>query len=106
MSDMQISGCAKAASLSLAVTCVLSGLLVFLKELNKGVFAFMKTVTVHHWVTHGLFDVAVFFLLAFLLGKMRGGQGPAIGDRATINILIGGVAAGVALVIVFYGFVD
>ena len=106
MSETQLKPCAKAASLSLAVTCVLNGLLVFLKELNKGVFDFMKTVTVHHWVTHGIFDVAVFFLLAFVFGKMRGGQGPAVSDEATINILIGGVVAGLALILVFYGFVD
>jgi hypothetical protein len=102
----EINRCAKAYSLSLAVTCVFSGLLVFLKELNKGVFKFMASVTVHHWVTHGFFDVAVFFLLGFALSRIRGGQGPAVSDQATINILVGGVVAGLALIIVFYGFVD
>jgi len=106
MSESQLSRCAKAYSLSLAVTCVLSGLLVFLKELNSGVFEFMKKVTVHHWVTHGVFDVAVFLLLGFVLSRMRGGEGPDISDEATIKIVIGGVVAGLALVLVFYGFID
>ena len=73
--------------LSVAITSILSALLVVVKELNPGLVTFMKNLTVHHWVTHGLFDVLVFVVLGLLLTKSNGGQGPDIGDEKLIKVI-------------------
>ncbi len=75
-------------ALSVAITSILSTLLVIAKELNEGLLKFMKAVTVHHWVTHGIFDVVIFLALGFLLSKSNSGQGPAIEDEKLTTVLV------------------
>ena len=61
---------------SLAITSILSALLVVLKELNENsVLAWMKGLTSHHWITHGLFMVIAFFAIGWGLAKMNNGEG-------------------------------
>ena len=76
--------------LAVAVTSIASALLVMAKELNEEtLLKFMKSVTVHHWVTHGIFDVLVFVALGLLLSKSNSGQGPAIDDEQLTKIVVG-----------------
>ncbi len=106
MNSHEINATTRGFAVSLAVTSVVSGLLVFLKELNEGVMNFMKAVTIHHWVTHALFTMVLFLVLGYLLGRSHDGQGPDLDDDSTLKVVLGGVAAGIALILVFYGFVD
>jgi hypothetical protein len=75
-------------ALAVAATSILSALLVMGKELNEGLLKFMKAVTVHHWVTHGIFDLIVFVALGLLLSKSNSGQGPAISDEQLTTIVV------------------
>jgi TRAP-type mannitol/chloroaromatic compound transport system permease large subunit len=71
--------------MSLAITSVVSALLVVLKESSETVLAFMKQVTFHHWVTHSLFILILFVVLGWILGRTNGGQG----IKMTVNSLLG-----------------
>jgi hypothetical protein len=106
MSAMQLNKCTRSYSLSFAVVSVASALLVVVKELNEGVMGLMKKVTVHHWVTHAVFDVALFFLLAMALGRMHDGQGPQISDENTLKAVVGATAIGLVIILAFYGVFD
>jgi hypothetical protein len=91
--------------LSVAITSLISALLVILKELNEGLVTFMKNLTVHHWVTHGIFDVIVFVALGLLLSRSNGGQGPDITDEKLIKVVAGGFLLGCFIIAGFYLFV-
>jgi hypothetical protein len=51
------------------ITSLLSALLVVLKESNQDtVLAWMKSMG-HHWVTHGILNIIVFFVIGFALAN-------------------------------------
>jgi hypothetical protein len=90
-------------ALSLAVVSVLNGLLVILKESNgETVLAWMKRLTGHHWITHGIFVVVVFVALGWLFSRANGGQGIQIPVPRLIGLLVGAVVVGGALIAGFY----
>ena len=72
MNTSELNATTRAFGLSVAVTSILSALLVVAKELNEGLLNFMKHVTMHHWVTHGIFNIIVFLLVGFVLSKANG----------------------------------
>jgi hypothetical protein len=88
--------------LSLAITSVLSALLVVLKELNEPLLNLMKHITIHHWVTHGAFDLIVFAMLGWLLVQFNGGAGPKMSTRTFIIVLVGGVVMSGLIIAGFY----
>jgi hypothetical protein len=90
-------------AVSLGITCVLSALLVVLKELSEhSVLVWMKGATGHHWITHGLFDLIVFVVLGLLLARANGGSGIAISEKGLITIIVGGVVLGGLIIAGFY----
>jgi hypothetical protein len=89
--------------LSLAVTNVLNGLLVILKESNEDtVLALMKRLTVHHWVTHAIFLGIVFVVLGWAFSRANGGRGLQMAVPRLIGLLVGSVVLGGALIAGFY----
>jgi hypothetical protein len=68
--------------LSFALTSILSALLVVWKESSERVHDGLAALTGHHWVTHSLLDVIVFFLLGFVLVRV------VADTRMTANTLI------------------
>ena len=87
---------------SLAITVLLSALLVVFKELSDPLLNFMKKVTVHHWVTHGAFDLIVFVVLGWLLAQLNGGTGLKISTKSFITMIVGAVVLGGLIISGFY----
>jgi hypothetical protein len=82
MEQAELGKYSRSFGLSLAITSFLSALLVILKETQEEtVLAWMKTVTVHHWVTHGLINLAVFVVLGIALSKTNNGNGINISSK-------------------------
>ncbi|MDR3640651.1 MAG: hypothetical protein P4L39_04960 [Humidesulfovibrio sp.] len=102
MSTSTLNAQTRGFGLSVAITSIVSALLVLAKEANPGLVTFMKDLTVHHWVTHAIFDVIVFVAVGFLLAKSNNGQGPAIGDEKLIQIIVGGFLLGCVIIAGFY----
>ncbi|MBU1230164.1 MAG: hypothetical protein KKA55_10385 [Proteobacteria bacterium] len=91
MSTSTLNAQTRAFGLSVAITSIVSALLVIAKESNEDtLLKFMKTVTPHHWITHGLFNLILFVALGLILAKSNNGQGPALDDDKLINVTAGG----------------
>jgi nitric oxide reductase large subunit len=102
MSASTLNAQTRGFGLSVAITSIISALLVIVKESNEGLLKFMKTITVHHWVTHGIFDVLVFLAIGFLLSKSNGGNGPDIDDGKLLQAIVAGFLLGCVLIGGFY----
>lgn len=102
MSISTLNAQTRGYGIAVAVTSIASGLLVLLKETNESLLNVMKAVTVHHWVTHGIFDVMVFVVLGMALTKANNGKGPDIGDDQLTKVVVGGFLLGCAMVFAFY----
>lgn len=102
MSTSTLNAQTKAFGLSVAITSVVSALLMIAKETNPGLMTLMKSLTVHHWMTHGIFNLIVFVALGLILAKSNNGQGPAIDDEKLINMVVGGFLLGCVLIAGFF----
>lgn len=89
--------------ISLAITSVLSALLVVVKELNENsVLAGMKALTSHHWITHTLLMLIVFFVFGWGLAKTNNGQGLKMTSGRLVCMIVGGVVIGGLIISGFY----
>ena len=76
MKNIEIGKYGRSFGLSFAITCLFSVVLLILKETNPNtVMAWMKAATTHHWITHTLLDVIVFFVLGLIFARANNGQG-------------------------------
>lgn len=89
--------------MSLAITSVVSALLVVVKELSQNtVLALMKGITFHHWFTHSLFILILFVVIGWLLARSNGGQGVKMGVNRFISTLVGAVVVSGLIIAGFY----
>jgi hypothetical protein len=88
--------------LSLAITSVLSALLVVLKELNEGVLGWMKGATPHHWITHGVFDLLAFVIIGIALSQLHGGEGVRVSTKGIALAIVGSVTISGLIIAGFY----
>ena len=89
--------------MSLAITSVVSALLVVVKELSqKTVLAFMKGITFHHWFTHTLFILILFVVIGWILARANGGQGVEMSVNRFISTLVGAVVLSGLIIAGFY----
>jgi hypothetical protein len=88
---------------SLAITSILSALLVVVKELNENsVLAWMKGLTSHHWITHGLLMVIAFFVIGWGLAKLNKGEGLKMTPSRLVCVIASGVVIGGLIISGFY----
>lgn len=57
---------AAAFGLSAAIAIVFNTLLAWIKDAYDPLNTFMASLTGHHWITHGLADIAVFVILGLI----------------------------------------
>lgn len=57
--------------ISASVAIIFNTILVWLKQSNPSLMAWMNSLTTNHWITHGLFVIAVFLILGALLSKRK-----------------------------------
>jgi hypothetical protein len=87
---------------SLGITSLVSAILVIIKESSEGLLAFMKSVTGHHWVTHGLFALIVFVVLGYVLALPNKGQGIKLTENSLLTVIVGGIVIGGLIIGGFY----
>jgi hypothetical protein len=68
-----VGGPAAAFGLAAAITIVFNTVLAWVKDAYEPLNSVMASLTGHHWRTHGLVDVVVFFALGyfFMSRKLR-----------------------------------
>ncbi|MEN7432966.1 hypothetical protein VA599_19660 [Chromobacterium sp. TRC.1.1.SA] len=87
-------------ALSACVAILFNTALAWLKDSLPALNGWMASLTGHHWTTHGLFDLAVFFLLG--LAFSRAGAADRLGGDVPMKLLAGcSVAAGLGLLLWF-----
>jgi hypothetical protein len=102
---MENSGLSKYTTsfgLSLALASVANGLLVIAKESSPAVQAGMQKITGHHWITHSVVILALFFGCGLLFAQANGGQGIKLTADRLINTVVRGVVLGALLIVGFY----
>jgi len=103
MENYEIGKYSRSFGLSFAITSVLSALLVIIKESSEeGVLAWMKAMTGHHWVTHGLINLIIFVVLGWALSRAGKGQGVKISANGLVSCIVGAVIVGGVLITGFY----
>jgi len=89
--------------MSLAITSIVSALLVVVKEMSEHtVLALMKQITFHHWFTHSLFILILFVVIGWILAKSNGGQGVKMPVNRFISTLVGAVVLSGLIIAGFY----
>jgi hypothetical protein len=88
---------------SLAITSILSALLVVVKELNENsVLAWMKGLTSHHWITHGLLMVIAFFAIGWGLAKTNNGEGLKMTPERLVCVITSAIVISGLIISGFY----
>jgi hypothetical protein len=93
----------KSFGLSFAITSLLSALLVVVKETNEDtVLAWMKAATGHHWVTHGLVNLILFFFFGWLLARLNHGEGVNIKAGSLVMSIVASLVISWLIIAGFY----
>ena len=92
---------------SLAITSMLSAVLVVVKELSENtVLSAMKNLTGHHWTTHGVLMVIAFVAIGFGLSKTNNGQGIKMAPDRLIAMIVGAIVLSGLIIAGFYLVAD
>lgn len=82
---------ASAFGLSAAIVIVFNTLLAWVKDSFDPLNSFMASLTGHHWITHGLTDVLLFFALgAYFLSRRVSLRGEALVVLVIAAVVVGG----------------
>jgi hypothetical protein len=79
------------------ITVMFSSLLTIAKDLHAPLKDWMKSLTTHHWVTHGIFVIVLFFFLAFIFDKQKTGK-KMTADQLSNWVIYGTILSGIILV--------
>jgi hypothetical protein len=89
--------------LSAAITVVFNTALAWAKDAYPPLNDFMKSLSGHHWTTHGLADLLIFVGLGFVFTKTRAAE--KIAPNRLTTVLIGAVAIAALGLALWYVFV-
>ncbi len=90
--------------LSLIVMLIFNALLVVVKE-TTGLLKAMAGVTGHHWTTHGIVVVALFFILGFIFSGMQPQDKPWLDAKGVAKGVIIATIIGYLIIVGFYLFI-
>ena len=99
----QLAPATSSFALAAAVTVLFNTALAWAKDSYAPLNNFMKSLTGHHWTTHGLADIAVFVALGIIFEKSHVAE--KMEPNRVISILVGAViAAGLGLALWYLFF--
>ena len=82
---------AAAFGLSAAITIVFNTALAWIKDAYDPLNSFMASLTGHHWITHGLADIAVFVIVgALLMQRNVAVDGTKLAVIVSAAVVVGG----------------
>jgi hypothetical protein len=80
-----LDGAAAAFGVSAAIAIVFNTVLAWIKDAYDPLNSFMAALTGHHWITHGLADIAVFAIVGAVLMRRHTSM-----DGTKLACLVGG----------------
>ncbi|OGZ08643.1 MAG: hypothetical protein A2942_02520 [Candidatus Lloydbacteria bacterium RIFCSPLOWO2_01_FULL_50_20] len=96
--DTNVDPVTAAFGVAAAVAVIFNTILTIAKELNPALLAWMKSVSWHHWTTHGFLVLGVFFIAGWLLSRKH----MQIRGTLLAEILVGSVILGGLGIFVLY----
>lgn len=106
MENTTLSKSSVSFGLALALTCFINALIVVVKEKSDSVMNAMKKLTGHHWTTHTVMVLVLFFLFAWWFGRANNGKGSTITVNRLIGTLVTGVVIAGLIIVGFYLLAD
>src|SRR4051812_39378218 len=91
--NVDVSAAVYGFGMAAAITFLFNTALAWVKDAWAPLNTFMAHLTGHHWITHGLADIAIFLVLGFVLTSARHGQG-GNGIRLAMTLIAAAVIAG------------
>jgi hypothetical protein len=85
--------------ISFFVVSIVNGLLVILKEENAGLKKWMAGLLGHHWVTHGVFIILLFFVLGWIFSRIKLDE--SWQEKKAAVLVLAGTIIGGGLIAVF-----
>jgi formate hydrogenlyase subunit 3/multisubunit Na+/H+ antiporter MnhD subunit len=55
--------------ISFLIACIINGLLIIAKESYAPLKIWMKSLSSHHWITHGIFVIVLFIIFGYIFSK-------------------------------------
>jgi hypothetical protein len=98
MEDKSLSSVIPGFGLSFLVVSIINAILVIVKDSNEGLKKWMAGLLGHHWITHGVFVIILFFVLGWLFSRIKFDEQWYGAKTATI-ILIGAIIGGGIIVL-------
>lgn len=102
-SAKEMEATAAAFGLSAAITVVFNVVLAFIKDAYAPLNTFMAHLTGHHWRTHGLADVILFFVLGWIFSSSNipaGGLTKGLATGLAIAVIAASAALGLWFLVV------
>ena len=84
---------------SVIIVIIFNSLLTVIKERFEGVHHLLVTLSGHHWITHGVLDVILFFVIGVILSKKIDNKGRFLRVGILLSAILGvSMIAGLMLV--------
>lgn len=101
--ELKLDRASAAFGLAAALTVLFNTLLAWVKDAYEPLNTFMQHLLGHHWTTHGVADVVLFFALGIIF--MNSGAAEKMNPDKLVVVLIGAVVlAGTGLAAWFFLF--
>lgn len=92
-----------AFGISYSITSFINAILVLLKEGGKHtVHAWMTAATGNHWATHGVIDILLFFILAWMFASIKSRDISSFSPNKLITIVVGSTVISSLIIIVYF----
>ena len=86
--------------LSFLIASIFNGLLIIAKESYDPLKSWMKSLSGHHWITHGIFVIILFIILGYFFSGA--GLDKKIDADRTSGLVIAGTVLGGLIVVGFF----
>jgi uncharacterized membrane protein YdcZ (DUF606 family) len=85
---------------SYLIASILNGMLVVGKDSYAPLKSWMKSLTGHHWISHGIFIIVVFIVLGYIFSKTD--LNKKIDADKTVGLVIAGTLLGGLIIVGFF----
>jgi uncharacterized membrane protein SirB2 len=87
--------------LSFLIASIFNGLLIVAKESYAPLKNWMKFLTGHHWITHGIFVIVLFIVFGYIFSKTNLDK-KIDADKTSVLVIVGTVLGGLIIVGFFF----
>lgn len=86
--------------ISFLIASIFNGLLIVAKESYAPLKNLMKSLSGHHWITHGIFVIVLFIMLGYIFSKTD--MDKKIDANNTSGLVIAGTVLGGLIIVGFF----